>query len=114
MPAIPFWPEGKCGEIWRLADCCPGIRVFAVRDCFSVELVRKINEQRSVGRQIRTPDINVTAKPLAGLEFIVFCVPKNQLYPLAWPSAKNHSDRGLSGQKDLQSATWSLRAFRRW
>src|SRR5258707_13705220 len=101
-PAVTFGPERQCREIWRFADRCPGICIvwFDV----TVQFLRKIDEQRPVGRNIAAPFIDSSMKPLPVLERIIIRMPQDQLKPVRRTTPQNYCFDGFTG-KDNQEAS---------
>src|SRR5438045_851086 len=89
LPAVPLRPECECGEVRRPADRRPGVHILLVLEIPSVELLREVDEQLAVWREVAALLIDPAVEPVAGLEGVRLGVPPDQLHPLARPPAED-------------------------
>jgi hypothetical protein len=107
VPAIPFGPKRqRCQKRW-LTYCSPSVGIFPIRDGLLVKFTCEVNQQRSVRREVGTPDINVTVERLPLFEDVSLSIPFDDLDPLTRPASENHSNWRPTRQKHLQS-TWRV------
>src|SRR2546423_1384311 len=98
IPRVAFWPEGKRGKVWRLADGGPRRHG---RLLFSGEIDQKL----AIGRKVATPLVNPAFEPLARFKFVGLCVPLEQEHLLRWTAPKNNA-LGFIACKQHPQASW--------
>ena len=104
VPAVSFWPEGKRRQVRRSAYCGPGIGVRAVLECSAIDFLCKVDKQRPIGAQIRTPIIYLSVELLAWFKDIRIRIPLDDLDPIGRTSAEDNRCGRFSRKEDRDAS----------
>ncbi len=99
MPAIILRPESQCGQIRRSADRGPGVAHFPVVERLRIELTGEVDQQRTIGTQIRAALIDPPMEPLPRFKDVGIGAPSKDLNPPRRPPSKHHRHRSRSGRE---------------